>query len=428
MTTAPRSLLWRLGASLAITVLALWLAMIISVGLQVRHEVGKALDTQLEWNAKLALAAFTDDPVALPIADLHQTAFALYDDHGRLQEASTSPPLPMLDRDHHEFDFNGQPWVIRIAKSAHHTMVLGEPLSVRDHTALDTARDMALPMLIVLALLLPLVLWLVWRGLQPVRDFADAVAARTPARLEPLAQALPRELTPLQGTLNRLFDELDAAFSRERRFTADAAHELRTPLAAVQIQLEVAERARDPERRDRAMTQALAACGRASRLVGQLLALARLEQHGAAQTLARERIDWSRLCDALFTELDAAGIPPPTLHLNAPSPLLGDSALLTVLLRNLIDNARRYAGDAATVTVHINAHTLIVEDDGPGVDAEALARLGERFFRPAGQTLPGAGLGLSIVARIATLHRAEFRAGNRDGGGFAAQVTFPMPA
>ncbi|GHD64747.1 ATP-binding protein [Jeongeupia chitinilytica] len=428
MTTPPRSLLWRLAASLAAAILLLWVVMMAGVGYQVRHEIGKALDRQLEWNAKLSLAAFTDDPVALPTVDPHRTAFALYDKQGRLQEASTSPPLPLLDGDRGEFDFNGQRWVIRVATSAHHTMVLGEPIAVRDYTALDTAGDLALPMLAVLALLLPLVLWLVWRGLQPVRDFAEAVAARTPERLEPLTQPAPPELAPLQGTLNRLFDELGAAFARERRFTADAAHELRTPLAAVQIQLEVAERARDPERRDRAMTQALAACGRASRLVGQLLALARLEQHGAAQTLARERIDWPKLCEALFAELDAAGVRLPVLQIHAPSPLLGDHALLTVLLRNLIDNARRYGGDGATVTVRIAAHTLIVEDDGPGIDADAEARLGERFFRPVGQALPGAGLGLSIVARIAALHRAEFRAGNGEAGGFVAQVIFPMPA
>ncbi|AOY00990.1 ATP-binding protein [Jeongeupia sp. USM3] len=424
----PRSLLWRLGASLAVAVLALWLVMVIGVGLQVRHEIGKALDHQLEWNAQLSLAAFTDDPVALPTVDPHRTAFALYDDQGRLLEASSSPPLPRLPAGRHEIDFDGQRWVVRVATSTHHAMVLGEPQLVRDYTALDTAGDLALPMLVVLALLLPLVLWLVWRGLQPVRDFADAVAARTPERLEPLAQPAPPELLPLQGTLNRLFDELGAAFARERRFTADAAHELRTPLAAVQVQLEVAERARDPERRERATAQALAACNRASRLVDQLLALARLEQHGAARTLARERIDWPVLCETLFAELDAAGIPPPLLQLHAPSPLLGDSALLTVLLRNLIDNARRYAGPQATVTVRIAAHTLTVDDDGPGVDAGMQARLGERFFRPVGQALPGAGLGLSIVARIADLHRAGLRAGNRDGGGFAVQIVFPLPA
>ncbi|BCL76864.1 sensor protein QseC [Jeongeupia sp. HS-3] len=428
MKGRPRSLLWRLGASLAAAVLLLWVGMIVGVGYQVRHEIGKALDHQLEWNAKLSLAAFTDDPVALPTVDPHRTAFALYDDQGRLQEASTSPPLPLLTSDRHEFEFGGQLWVIRVATSAHHTMVLGEPLAVRDYTALDTAGDLALPMLLALALLLPLVLWLVWRGLQPVRDFADAVAARTPERLEPLTLPAPPELAPLQGTLNRLFDELGAAFERERRFTADAAHELRTPLAAVQIQLEVAERARDPARRARAMAQALAACGRANRLLGQLLALARLEQHGAAQTLARERIDWPQLCERLFAELDAAGIVPPALQIHAASPLLGDSALLTVLLRNLVDNARRYAGNDASVTVRITAHTLIVEDDGPGVDADVQQRLGERFFRPIGQALPGAGLGLSIVARIAALHRAEFRVGNRDGGGFIAHVTFPLPA
>ncbi|UXY17277.1 ATP-binding protein [Chitiniphilus purpureus] len=205
--------------------------------------------------------------------------------------------------------------------------------------------------------------------------------------------------------------------ARERRFTADAAHELRTPLAALRIQLEVASQSPRPDARRKALLQALAGCERAAHLVSQLLKLARLDQ--ARPALAR--IDLAALVHAA-----AQGIAPPAcVALTGPWQVAGHAGLLEILLRNLLDNARRYGGPGATVTLRREGDALLVEDNGPGVPPALLARLDERFFRVHPEDSQGVGLGLSIVRRVAQLHGAALSWSNRAEGGFAIRLALP---
>ena len=196
----------------------------------------------------------------------------------------------------------------------------------------------------------------------------------------------------------------------ERRFTADAAHELRTPIAAIRAQVQVAMGANQAGR-VHALDYALAGCDRASHLVDQLLTLARLE---AAPTSHSTRIDLAALTRQIAAMLAPTALTrQQTLELDAPAPaeLLGNETLVGVLVRNLLDNALRYSANGATIHVSVSAlpqgALLRVQDSGPGMTGEQMSHLGERFFRVLGSDQAGSGLGWSIVRRVAQVHSAD---------------------
>ena len=213
----------------------------------------------------------------------------------------------------------------------------------------------------------------------------------------------------------------------ERRFTADASHELRTPIAAIRTQVQVAMGATEIGEQQHALAQVLQGCDRAAHLTDQLLTLSRLE---AAGELTTTELDWSQLAQEV-----AAGLAPKaiaknqTLELEAeqPCPLRGNAVLLGVLIRNLLDNAIRYSPPSAEIRVRVvrdtNRMVLEVEDSGVGLSDADLARLGERFFRVLGNAESGSGLGWSIVQRIARIHQMEIKVQRSEKlGGLWVQV------
>jgi two-component system sensor histidine kinase QseC len=279
---------------------------------------------------------------------------------------------------------------------------------------------------------LALAIWLgVGSGLRPLRELRAQLARRGAADLAPLdAARAPQEIEPLVAELNRLFNRIEQNLQRERRLTADAAHELRTPLAVLSTQAQVARRASDDAARNEALDALVAGAGRAARLIEQMLTLARLEagqlgehaQHVALRELVREVLA-EAAPRAVEKNIDIS------LEEGAPAEIHGHAGLLAILLRNLVDNAVRYTPPGGTVRVAIRAasHGAQVEilDNGPGVPAGELARLGERFHRLAPPGESGSGLGLSIVLRIAELHGARVRfAPGLDGRGLAVSVDF----
>jgi len=277
----------------------------------------------------------------------------------------------------------------------------------RNEVAAEIAQQLLKPMLLALPALALLLVIAIGFALAPLRQLARDVAARAPDRLDPLPiEALPTEVAPLVARLNKLFADIMRALENERRFTADAAHELRTPLAALKAQAQVALASVDAAERQHALSQILTGCDRATHLVAQLLTLARLDAHGAEQMqdvalrpLAEEVLAMSageaieRHCDLLLREGDAR--------------VRGDAMLLQVLLRNLVDNAIRHSG-ASQVEVSIAEHgdrvVLRVDDNGCGIAANELERVQQRFYRSASADSSGSGLGLSIVKRIIELH------------------------
>jgi len=269
-----------------------------------------------------------------------------------------------------------------------------------------------------------------WRGLKPLDEVATEIGKRAPEHLDPVAPAAaPREIRPLIDALNTLFGRVGQTLDNERRFTADAAHELRTPLAAITAQAQVAARARDAAERDHALAQLTTSARRASHLVEQLLTLARLDP-AAQLPLSQLRLD--TLAAEICADHGAAALEKQiTLELDAPVAVTvsANEAMLRILLRNLIDNAVRYTPTGGKVGVGVTARTLTVSDSGPGIPAAQRADALRRLHRLAGQEIEGSGLGLSIVARIAELHGAHLELADGIGQpGLSVRVMLPGPA
>jgi two-component system sensor histidine kinase QseC len=264
----------------------------------------------------------------------------------------------------------------------------------------------------------------------PLRLLGQAVSRRRARATEPIAlDDTPLEVQSLVKALNELFERITHMMESERRFTADAAHELRTPIAAIRTQVQVAMGA-DAPGRAHALAFALAGFDRASHLVEQLLTLARLE---AAPAALGGSVDLAGLTRQVATQVAPAALARrQTLELDAPAPALlaGNEVLLGVLVRNLLDNALRYSPPGATIQTGVQALAtgvlLRVQDSGPGMNEEQMSHLGERFFRVLGSDQPGSGLGWSIVRRIAAVHGARIELGRSALlGGLEVSVHWP---
>jgi two-component system sensor histidine kinase QseC len=277
--------------------------------------------------------------------------------------------------------------------------------------------------------------WSVRKGLAPIRALSNTLERRAPNTAEPVSPAgMPRELQPLVQTLNGLLERIDHMVQTERRFTADAAHELRTPIAAIRAQAQVALGAGDDvAERTHALQTTLAGCDRASRLVDQLLTLARLEASPDTKPAA---VDLSAVVRRVAGELAPTALKRKqeiTVLADAPCAVAANEVLLGVLVRNLVDNALRYSPAGARVDVSVStdvrgAH-LQVQDSGPGMSDEAIGHLGERFFRVLGNEQPGSGLGWSIVRRLLAVFGAEAQIGrSAEWGGLAVAVHWPAVA
>ncbi len=327
---------------------------------------------------------------------------------------------------------DGEKWRLVWIKSpdGETTVAVGQELEYRAEASLDMAAEVLWPWLAGLLFLAGASVWLVRRELRPVKSITRNLADRRPDDLAPLETAgLPPEIAPLGHTLNSLFQRLEDLLARERGFIADAAHELRTPLAALKVQVEVAQLAHDdPPARDRALAHLTLGLDRVARLVEQLLALSRLDR-GAGEEPAS--LDFPALIDQAITRTEAASggrHHDLTFH-QEPGPTLarGHPFLLELMLRNLLDNARRYSPEGARIEIRLAGPNLTVTNSGVTVPGHYVQRLSERFFRPPGQEAGGSGLGLSIVSRAAALHGASLSFRNLTPDGFSVSVTGLRP-
>jgi len=273
--------------------------------------------------------------------------------------------------------------------------------------------------------------WTVRHGLQPLHDLADEVARRAPDQLAPLDTArVPDEVRPLVERLNDLLRRVADTIRNERQFTADAAHELRTPIAAIRAQAQVARNAVDDAGRSHALDGVITGCDRAARLVAQLLTLARIE---SSTELVLENCDLAEAARRVMADLAPAALARGVqLELVADSAgcVRASSSSVEILLQNLLDNAVRYSPPDTAVTVCAVAdgpHVRIrVTDQGRGVPPTERANVWRRFHRLVGGIESGSGLGLSIVARIAELHSGSVSLGEGPGGrGTCVEVALP---
>jgi signal transduction histidine kinase len=273
--------------------------------------------------------------------------------------------------------------------------------------------------------------WVIHASLRPVVAMRRTIAARDPLDLAPLhGGELPDEIRPLIDSFNQLLARLDRAVRNERQFLSEAAHELRTPLAALLTHAQVAQRSKTPEEAEAPLRQLVQSAERSARLSQQLLDSARLDAERSAE---RTTIELADIVAVVTHELDAiAAHKRQSIALDAePCAILGNVDDLGILIANLVDNAVRYTPCGGRIAVRClaagAAAQLQVLDDGPGVAAADRERIFDRFFRVAGSQQRGSGLGLSLVARIAAAHDAAIATGaGLDGRGFGITVSFPL--
>lgn len=439
------SLQARLLALLLGLVTVIWLGAALMTWTDARHELDELLDGHLAQAAALlvvqqATVDGDDDDALADAPSLHKyapkVAFQVFHDGHMVMRSANAGTAPMSGTGHgfSTVILSGAEWRVFATRGLDSTVrvYVAEQTASRNSILWAVLRSVLMPLMFALPLLALVGWWAVRQGLAPLRQLGLMLAQRQPLALEPVVLAdMPAEMQPVVQSLNALFKRIERMVASERQFTADAAHELRTPIAGIRAQAQVALGAGDDtDQRNHALHATLAGCDRATRLVEQLLTLARLE---ATATPPNTSVNLSALTRRIAAHLAPAAMArQQTLELEADTQNLirGDDTLTGVLIRNLIDNALRYSPDHAQVLVRITTEAgqtvLEVQDSGQGMSEQEIAHLGERFYRVLGHEQPGSGLGWSIVKRIADVFGAQIQVGRSERfGGLRVSVRWP---
>lgn len=440
MAETGYSLKGRLLAALLGALALVWLATALYSYFDTRHEISRLLDAHLAQSASMIVAQAGHDLEEIDLEHAPQAgepsrrvAFQIWERGEVLRLHSANAPPSRLSPREEGFSrvrIGGKGWrVFSTWDDEHRYLVqVGERDEAREEIAAGVARNLLVPLAFALPVL-GLLAWLVIaRALAPLRALGRELEARAPGNLGELAAGdAPAEVVPLVRGLNALFGRVGGLIERERRFTADAAHELRTPLAAIKTQAQVARGAKDDAARLRALDNVVAGSDRAARLVEQLLTLARLEPDQLKERASP--CDLGEIARRTIAELAPAALAKRVeieLAAQAAAPTEGHPELIGILLRNLIDNAVRYGPAGGIVRVETQGASVSVTDRGPGIPPEERDRVGERFYRILGTEPSGSGLGLSIVERIAAIHGAKVALGEgTHGKGLRVTVAFP---
>ncbi len=439
-----RNLLILLLGSVFIT----WLIVSLFVYHSTQHEVEEVYDAQLAQNAKLLASLLrykVEEGEQLPVdteeflADTHKyeskISFTVYHPDGQLMARSSSAPaLPVAD------SFNGFKQM-QVDGVTWYTYSLHDPqtgLLIQTAQRYEVRQELILYISYsvsgVMLLSLPFIAILIWisigRGLRPLVKLADNISERSIYQLKAIPlEGVPSETRPMVQALNALFNRLGQAFEKESRFTADAAHELRTPLAGIKTQAQVALRSTETAQRQKAIAQVITGVERTTKLVNQLLVLARVD---AEQQLEKTELNLKPLCAHVISEQITSALDKQievSLSGEPTSRLCGNKELIEILIANLLNNAIRYTPEGGRIIVHV-AHNaqgavLDVRDSGPGIPEALKKEVFDRFKRGEHQQIAGSGLGLSIVLRIAELHQATIQLScGLDGTGLGINVLF----
>ncbi|WP_338503166.1 ATP-binding protein [Sphingomonas kaistensis] len=445
------SIRWRLFALLLSATVLVWSAAAAWIYVSTRSDVQRVLDNRLveaagmvgslARNSARTLQAAPDERT-LPV-ETHvgrQLSCQIWTLDGRLvgrSGSAPSVPLSAGDNGFSERIINGEEWRVYtlVEPEAGLRILVGDNLKVRRNLTADVMAGLLLPALAGVIALAVLLWSAVGRGLRPLQQVADELSKRDPGDTDALTVELPsRELRPLVDAINGLFGRFEELRATERHFIASAAHELQTPLAGLKAHAQVAVAADDPILRDKSLRSIQLSVDRTSRLVEQLLDLAR-EEAVSLTTGA----GWSSLGtvvrmveDEMRIDLDRRAV---RLELNpkaASTEVRADEASLTLALRNLIRNAVEHAPEESRVLVDVadqgSSAAIRVLDEGPGIPTEELPNIRERFVRGRRAKGPGSGLGLSIVELVGARFGAVLRLANRPGGGLEASLELPSEA
>lgn len=407
---------------------------------QARAELDELFDYQLRQMAlSLRDQAFGAPAATAPGPAAEEFDFAIQvwgADGVRIYLSRPQAVLPSGARLGYEtVETNDGAWRVFSLQQRELVFQVAQPMRVREKFAAAAALRTITPVLLLLPALGLLIWFTVGRGLRPLEAVAAAVQARTPAALAPLADRdLPQEVRPLVEALNDLLRRLGAALEVQRQFVADAAHELRTPLAALRLQAQLVGRATGDGERETALGAVKEGIARAMHVVEQLLTLARQEPDAGARPFAEvELTALARLVIAELMPFADARVMDLGMVRAEPVRVTGDREGLRVLLVNLVDNAVRYTPERGRVDVSAfvaeGKAVIEVTDTGPGIPADERKRVFDRFYRRAGGGAGGSGLGLAIVEKIVERHRGRVALADGPGGrGLSACVTLPLAA
>ncbi len=460
----------RLIITLLLVVAASWLITALIIYRDAHHEIEELFDAQLAQSARVLLAMSTHElaeqqafqnhdgkigtiePALIPYADEtttnftssgheyeHKLALQIWTTDNQLAlHTSNAPDQPLSDQ---LFGFSNKMigkelWrVFSLTEEGTGLRIqVAQSMAIRDELINAISGRLLTPVLLSLPLLALFIWYGISHAMRPLVQLARNVSNLEPDQLSPLPlEEIPDESRPLVESLNQLFAQLQYTFDNERRFTADAAHELRTPLAALKIQAQVALGAADNTSRQHALQRIIQGVDRATHLVEQLLTLARLDpedtlkdtsilslSNTSRETLAELAADAQKKNIELALDADCDGL------------LDGNQNAIYILLRNLIDNAIRYTPESGSVCVKIhcdnsakNRVLLSISDSGPGIPPEQRSKVMERFYRGDTGQATGSGLGMSIVQRIAERHNALIKLEASRLGGLKVSIQFP---
>lgn len=429
-----------------------WLITIAGTYWRAAHEINELYDTDMLRLAQQTLAISSLIPPSAPLRPMPaQTPASTDSGDAGLGDLSVAiwrgsdaplvldPEALQFPREGNRTGFfdsvvSGEPWrLVYLSDPDGQTRVaVGQRIGERNDLVVAYIAGQILPWLIGLPVLIALLIVAVRRAMRPVRDLSMQLEQRSPDDATPLPSAdVPGELKGLLNAMNGLLARVGTLIEQERRLTADAAHELRTPLAAVRAQWDVVQRTADPAERLQAQTSVTRGMERLDRLVSQLLTMARLDSANHADFGGS--VDWRAVAEQavgdclwiadrrdvdIAVEWPDAGI--------LPLPMAGDENALTIMLKNILDNAIRYGPRHSLVRLTFSSSRIIIDDQGSGIAPEVLPRLGGRFVRAPGNEEAGSGLGVSIARRIAHHHGMSIHFAMRDASselGPGLQVT-----
>lgn len=456
----PRSLKKQLLLSLLSSLLLVWGAMAYVSYRQTRDEITQLFNADLAQSARVVhtfvenllqhrrLTKLWDqdkspDLFYMPIIGHkyeRKIAFQLRSVKEGVVLRSESAPefaLSLTRNGYSETMLDGQLWHVFSISSENGDYVIH--VGQRDDIRRTLVESLAGQQLLALLLALPilgLVIWvIVSRTLRPVNQLKEQLASREVNNLQPLSvDKLPEEVAPMVEQINVLFELLEQAFANERNFTSDASHELKTPLAGLMTQLQVAQKAKDAGMRNQALQKCQQAVVRMTHMVQQLLTLSRVQHHNIQ--ISRHAVDVNQALIAAIADLEFSahekGI---EIELNGRDGVAieANPQLLAILFRNLLDNAIKYTPAGGRVNAGMGREPqyvwVSIEDSGPGVADDDYERITQRFYRcvETAQAADGSGLGLSIVQRIIHLHDADIAFSKSALGGLKVMLRFNMP-